>query len=69
MKREETLLKTLFIITIGFLVAMSAAWAINLYKLTQCDFTSDYQCEVIHGLGIVPPVALITVWFLDDSQN
>lgn len=40
----------------------------NGYKLANCDFESDYKCEVIHGIGVViPPSAFITVWF--DADN
>ena len=40
----------------------------NVIKVINCDFASDFRCEVIHGVGvIVPPASLITVWFEDDS--
>ncbi len=43
-------------------------WPANLYRLTQCDFEENYKCEVLHSLGvIIPPTAIITVWFGDDS--
>jgi len=43
-------------------------WVWNVVKFTNCDFKSDYKCEVIHGIGVfVPPASIITVWFDDDS--
>lgn len=43
---------------------------VNFVKLTNCDFESNYKCEVIHGLGVVvPPFSYITVWFDDDSDS
>lgn len=49
------------------LIAFALPWMVNAYKFTECDFESDYKCEVIHGLGIVaPPASWITVWFEAD---
>jgi len=43
-------------------------WGYNAYKLTECDFESNYKCEVIHGVGvIVPHSAIIAVWFDTDK--
>jgi cytochrome c biogenesis factor len=42
----------------------------NGKKLASCDFEADWRCEIIHGAGvIVPPAALITVWFHDDNDK
>lgn len=46
-----------------FVLALAASWVGNFIKLTDCDFKSDYKCEVVHVLGIVPTISLITVWF------
>ena len=49
---------------------LSVPWIWNAVKFTDCDFTSDYKCEVIHGTGVfVPPAAFLTVWFEDDSDT
>lgn len=50
-----------------FVLVFLVAWPVNLYKLTQCDFESNYKCEVIHGLGIIPVMSPITVWFETDE--
>ena len=43
-------------------------YAVNGYKLSNCNFEAPYKCEVIHGIGVVlPPTSLITMWFGDDS--
>jgi len=43
-------------------------YGINAYKFIQCDFESDYTCEVMHGIGVfVPPASFITVWFASDK--
>lgn len=42
----------------------------NAYKFANCDFKSDYKCEAIHGVGLIPsPAAFVTVWFDDDSDK
>ena len=56
------LLPLLFVALLAF--AQVAAWFVNFYKVTQCDFEAPYKSEVLHGLGVFcPPAAIITVWF------
>ena len=55
----------LLIITVALVLLLS--WPVNVYKLTQCDFESDYKCEVLHGVGLVPGLSPITVWFGTDE--
>ena len=44
-------------------------WLWNAAKLANCDFESNYKCEVIHAVGVViPPAALVTVWFASDAK-
>lgn len=42
-------------------------YAGNIYKLTQCDFKSDYKCEILHWIGIFPPLSLFTYWIWTDK--
>ena len=60
-------MKYLWFIPIAFAMALAFAWVSNIVKLMDCDFTSPYKCEVIHGVGIIPPVSLITAWFGTDA--
>lgn len=64
-KRGLTAIELILLFQIGLALAIGTAWCVNLYKLTQCDFTAPYKGEVIHGVGIIPPVALVTVWCSD----
>ena len=44
-------------------------YAANLYKFSQCDFESNYRCEILHGIGVVvPPLSFIMVWFNTDNS-
>ncbi len=44
------------------------AYAVNLYKLTDCDFNPNYKCEVIHTAGVLmPPTSVFTVWYTTDK--
>lgn len=59
-----------FIIVIQFMIVFGIifAWPINIYRLSNCDFKSDYKCEVTHTIGVVvAPASLVTVWF--DTDN
>lgn len=51
------------------IIALASPWFINSYKFSQCDFESNYKCELIHFAGvIVPPIAMLTVWFGTDED-
>ena len=55
-------------IQVLFIVAALTPYTWNAVKLSNCDFESDFKCEIIHGIGaVIPPSSLITVWFSDDS--
>lgn len=56
-----------FVGTIIGLVVVS--WVANLVKLTDCDFASPYRCEAVHGIGLIPVVAPVAVWFDTDKQK
>ncbi len=60
-----TLIQILLCIQIVLVLVIGSAWCVNIYKLTQCDFQAPYKGEVMHGVGILGPTALVTVWFND----
>jgi hypothetical protein len=40
------------------------AWIINIVKLLNCDFTGPvWKEEVIHAVGLIPGVSMITCWY------
>lgn len=56
--------------TVGFVffLLLVTPWIWNAAKFTDCDFKSDYKCEVIYGAGVFfPPLSFLTVWFGDDE--
>lgn len=58
------------LIIVLLVVVFGGAWFYNIFQLADCDFEADYKCEVVHGAGfIVPPAAVVTVWFDDDSEK
>ena len=53
---------------VAFGILFTVMYVFNIVKFVQCDFETDYKCEVIHAVGIfVPPASLITVWFDTDG--
>lgn len=59
--------KNTALLLILIIAAIPYVW--NGYKFINCDFKSDYKCEVIHGAGVfVPPASWITVWFDGDDK-
>lgn len=55
-------MKTMLMIYVVIVLVIGTGWVKNLIKLTECDFESPYKAEVIHTVGIIPPVGMITGW-------
>ena len=49
-------------VIIGLYLLASIGWAMNLYKLTQCDYEPSYKAEILHIVGIFPIVGMFTGW-------
>jgi hypothetical protein len=58
-------------IAIGNLLIVAVigtGWVKNIIKLSDCDFQSPYKAEVIHVVGLIPPVGMVTGWLnIDDN--
>ena len=55
-------MKTVMFIQLLILIVVGTGWIKNLIKLTECDFEPSYKAEVIHIVGLIPPVGMITGW-------
>jgi hypothetical protein len=53
------------IVGLGLLVPafILTAWIVNIVKLVNCDFDAPYKQEIIHAIGLIPGVSIITCWF------
>lgn len=40
-------------------IVASIGWIKNVIKLSNCNFESPYKCEIVHAVGIIPPVGAI----------
>ena len=58
--------KLFIIFQITIVIIFGGAYFWNFAKFVKCDFVSPYKCEVVHGIGLVPPLQIITVWFDHD---
>lgn len=45
-----------------FIAAIVIGWVKNAIKLWHCDFAAPYLAEIVHGLGLVPVIGMITGW-------
>ena len=55
--------------TLIVLMLAITPWVVNATKFVNCDFESNYKCEVIHGVGVfIPVLSILTVWFDSDEQ-
>ena len=57
---------TLFGTTLATIIIL--LWIINFNKLMDCDFETPYKCEIMHGIGIVPILSILTVWTESDKK-
>ena len=55
-------MKTVMCIQLFILIIVGTGWVKNLIKLTECDFEPSYKAEVIHIVGLIPPVGMVTGW-------
>lgn len=60
---NTVMIKILFSIQILVLLLLATAWGVNFYKFARCDFKPPYKSEIIHGIGTLGPLFLVTVWF------
>ena len=56
------IVRNLIMLQLAILLIVGVGWVKNIIKLTNCDFESPYKAEVIHTIGILPPVGMITGW-------
>lgn len=60
--------KTAIVLTL-FALLSGILWLWNAARFFSCDFRAPYACEAIHATGVlVPPLALVTVWFETDTK-
>lgn len=61
-QRGFTIVELLMVIAMVVILVGAVGWIKNVIKLTECDFEAPYKAEVVHGLGIIPPVGMVTGW-------
>ena len=44
------------------ILVIGTGWVKNIIKLSNCDFEAPYKAEIIHGVGLIPPIGMITGW-------
>ena len=57
------------VVPIVFFLAFVISYIVNWVQFTSCDFKSDYRCEAIHFVELVPPASIITVWYAVDDET
>ena len=62
MQKERGFIKYIIIVYLAIILFVGIGWAKNLIKLSRCDFEAPYKAEIIHTVGIIPPVGMVTGW-------
>lgn len=53
-----------------FVLFVTVSWVNNIIKLSECDFEAPFNCEVIHGVGLIPVVGMVTGWLdIDEGKS
>lgn len=55
-------MKGMIIFVVVVISVVSVGWVKNVIKLANCDFEAPYKAEVVHLVGLIPPVGMITGW-------
>ena len=55
-------MKSTALVSVVITIVIGVGWVKNLIKLSDCDFETPYKAEVIHVIGIIPPVGAVTGW-------
>jgi len=50
------------VVVLAFYLFAVVSWVVNIVKLFSCDFEPSYKEEIIHALGLMPFISLITAW-------
>jgi hypothetical protein len=57
-------MRKLTIIPVLLWLYVVIAWIVNIVKLLNCDFSGPvWKEEIIHAIGLIPGVSMITCWF------
>ena len=63
MSSLKTLIKTNCLVMVIIAAAILPCWIWNLTKFIDSDFDMPIKNEIVHGIGLIPPIALVTCWF------
>jgi len=55
-------MKEILLVQVFFLLLVGSGWCMNIYKFFSCDFEPSYKAEIIHGIGVVTPISVVTGW-------
>jgi len=55
-------MKKIIAIQLIIVLVIGIGWVKNLVKLSNCDFEKPYKAEIIHAVGLIPPVGMVTGW-------
>ena len=55
-------MRNIFIIQAVIVLVIGTGWVKNIIKLSNCDFEPSYKAEVIHAVGLIPPIGMVTGW-------
>jgi len=55
-------MKIMLIVWMILILVIGTGWVKNIIKLSNCDFEAPYKAEIIHGVGLIPPIGMITGW-------
>jgi len=58
----KTTVRKIMLLQIIVVAVIGTGWIKNIIKLSGCDFEAPYKAEIVHGIGLLPPVCMVTGW-------
>jgi prepilin-type N-terminal cleavage/methylation domain-containing protein len=69
-KSGFTLIEIMIVVVIFGVILGIVPYGMNIYKFCTSDFDAPYKREIVHGIGLVPPLGCVTGWInVEDGTN
>lgn len=56
-------------IQLFWILLVASTWVWNFTKFVGSDFEMPVKREAIHGVGLIPPLCVVTCWFNIDENG
>lgn len=62
-------MRTTMIVQLIIVIVVFSGWTMNIIKLFDQDFEAPYKTEALRGVGLIPPIGMVTGWMDFDGES